>query len=37
MLFITIIVIPSKHFCVIRKFKYVVCYKIIVIQVIDMC
>ena len=33
MLFITIIVNPSKHFCVIRKFQYVACY--IVIQVID--
>ena len=33
MLFITISVNLSKHFCVIRKFQYVACY--IVVQVID--
>ena len=33
MLFITIIVNPSKKMCVIRKFQYVACY--IFVQVID--
>ena len=33
MLFITIIVNLSKHFCFIRKFQYVGCY--IIIQIID--
>ena len=28
MLFVTIIVNPSKHLCVIRKFQYVACYSI---------
>ena len=33
MMFITISVNLSKHFCVICKFEYVTCY--IVVQVID--
>ena len=33
MLFITIIINLSKHFCAIHKYQYVACY--IIVQVID--